>query len=177
MDNGGAGLVVLLLGDPLGLEGWEAMMEPPIQVEYFLSGGAMRLMFVLLGDKFGHRLLHTVNEAREHGRTTGQDDIGVEVLPELMSNITPPDGVTYKVSQSVAVVNPLGCSKTAKVHLSLPSPRVITCRGGICQCRQCRRQCKIFASCVNFSIYTHFLCFFLLKLLKLGEIDGVKFLA
>ena len=50
-------------------------------------------------------------------------------------------------------------------------------RGGICPCRQCRRQCKIFASGVNFSIFTHFLCFFLLKLLKLGEIDGVKFLA
>ena len=50
-------------------------------------------------------------------------------------------------------------------------------RGGICQCRHCRRQCKIFASGVNFSIFTHFLCFFLLKLLKLGEIGGVKFLA
>ena len=50
-------------------------------------------------------------------------------------------------------------------------------RGGICQCRQWRRQCKIFASGVNFSIYTHFLCFFLPKLLKLGEIYGVKFLA
>ena len=50
-------------------------------------------------------------------------------------------------------------------------------RGGICPSRQCRRQCKIFASGVNFSIFTHFLCFFLLKLLKLGEIDGVKFLA
>ena len=36
---------------------------------------------------------------------------------------------------------------------------------------------KIFASGVNFSIFTHFLCFFLLKLLRLGEIDGVKFLA
>ena len=47
-------------------------------------------------------------------------------------------------------------------------------RGGICHCR---RQCKIFASGVHFSIFTHFLCFFLLKLLKLGEIDGVKFLA
>ena len=35
----------------------------------------------------------------------------------------------------------------------------------------------IFASGVNFSIFIHFLCFFLLKLLKLGEIDGVKFLA
>ena len=52
-----------------------------------------------------------------------------------------------------------------------------TLRGGICPCRHCRRQCKFFASGVNFSIFTHLLCFFLLKLLKLGEIDGVKFLA
>ena len=36
---------------------------------------------------------------------------------------------------------------------------------------------NFFASGVNFSIFTHFLCFFLLKLSKLGEIDGVKFLA
>ena len=50
-------------------------------------------------------------------------------------------------------------------------------RGGICPSRHCRRQCKIFASGVNFSMFTHFLCFFPLKLLKLGEIDGVKFLA
>ena len=50
-------------------------------------------------------------------------------------------------------------------------------RGGICPCRQCRRQCKNFPSGVNFSVFTHFLCFFLPKLLKLGTIDGVKFLA
>ena len=35
---------------------------------------------------------------------------------------------------------------------------------------------KFLASGVNFSIFTHFLCFFVLKLLKLSEIDGVKFL-
>ena len=34
-----------------------------------------------------------------------------------------------------------------------------------------------FFSGVNFSTFTHFLCFFLLKLLKLGEIDSVKLLA
>ena len=50
-------------------------------------------------------------------------------------------------------------------------------RGGICPSRHCQRQCKIFASGVNFSIFSQFLCFFPLKLLKLGEIDGVKFLA
>ena len=36
---------------------------------------------------------------------------------------------------------------------------------------------KFVASGANFSIFNNFLCFFLLKLLKLGEIDGVKFLA
>ena len=34
-------------------------------------------------------------------------------------------------------------------------------RGEICHCRHCRRQCKYFASGVNFSIFTHFfVCFF-----------------
>ena len=35
---------------------------------------------------------------------------------------------------------------------------------------------KFFASGVNFSIFTHFFVFLSLKVLKLGEIGGVKFL-
>ena len=64
-------------------------------------------------------------------------------------------------------------------HYFLPARQLtpLAHRGGIRSSRHCRRQCKIFASSVNFSIFTHLLCFFLLKLLKLGEIDGVKFLA
>ena len=50
-------------------------------------------------------------------------------------------------------------------------------RGEICHCRQCRRQCKIFASSVNISIFTQFLVFLSLKLLKFGEIKVVKLLA
>ena len=50
-------------------------------------------------------------------------------------------------------------------------------RGEICHCRHCRRHCKIFASDANFSTVTHFFVFLSLKLLKLGGIDGVKFLA
>ena len=75
------------------------------------------------------------------------------------------------------------CSNLNKNGYTLPTAHRYTLqvvaefRGGICPCRQCRGQCKIFASGVNFSIFTHLLCFFLLKLLKLGEIDGVKFLA
>ena len=50
-------------------------------------------------------------------------------------------------------------------------------RGGICHCRHCRRQCKFFAIGVNFSIFTNFFVLLSLKLLKLGEIDSVNFLA
>ena len=64
----------------------------------------------------------------------------------------------------------------SKVRVNLCAVKTFwenSARGGICRCRQC----KIFASGVNFSIFTHLLCFFLLKLLKLGEINGVIFLA
>ena len=44
-------------------------------------------------------------------------------------------------------------------------------RGQICHYW---RQRKIFANGVKFSIFTHFFVFLSLKLLKLGEIGGVK---
>ena len=50
-------------------------------------------------------------------------------------------------------------------------------RGEICQCRHCRRQCKIFAVCAIFSIFTNLFVFLSPKVLKFGEIKGVKFLA
>ena len=40
-------------------------------------------------------------------------------------------------------------------------------RGGICQCRHGRRQCKIFASGVNFSIFTIFFVFFPTKTVEI----------
>merc|ERR1712137_888487 len=48
--DGRAGLVVLALGDPHLLEGAEGRrMEPPIHTEYFLSGGATTLIFIVDG--------------------------------------------------------------------------------------------------------------------------------
>ena len=44
---------------------------------------------------------------------------------------------------------------------------VCVCIGGICYCRHCRRQCKIFASGVNVSIFTHFFLFFLTKTVEI----------
>merc|ERR1711988_831322 len=50
VDDGGAALVVLLLGDPHLLEvEREARMEPPIHTEYFLSGGAIILILMVEG--------------------------------------------------------------------------------------------------------------------------------
>ena len=53
---------------------------------------------------------------------------------------------------------------------------LIKLKGEICPSRHCRWQCKIFASGVNFSIFTIF-CILSLKLLKLAKIGGVKVLA
>ena len=41
-------------------------------------------------------------------------------------------------------------------HLLPESFTDIELRGEICPCRHCRQQCKIFASGVNFSIFTNF---------------------
>ena len=65
---------------------------------------------------------------------------------------------------------------TAGKNFTLP-PAVTAWTNSTSDDMQSARFCKIIASSVNFSIFTHFLCFFLLKLLKLGEIDGVNFLA
>ena len=81
----------------------------------------------------------------------------------------PPGGLKYQYSYLCNWLNRRRYKDRAAV--------VPLVRGEICPSRQSRRECKIFASGVNFSIFTHFLCFFLLKLLKLGEIDGVRFLA
>ena len=50
-------------------------------------------------------------------------------------------------------------------------------KGEICHCHHCRRQCKILASGVNFSIFTHAFVLLSPKLLKFGKIKGVKVLA
>ena len=69
-------------------------MEPPIQVEYFLSATwTDDLDLCVVGDHRadsllgGELLLQAVSETREHGGTTGQDNVGEKVVPDI--NITP----------------------------------------------------------------------------------------
>merc|ERR1719354_1034698 len=80
VDNGGSGLVVLLLGDPHLLEGREGGEDGTTDPYRVLSlGGSNDLD------------LHTVSNTRVHGGTTGQDSVGIQVLTDI--NIALHDGV------------------------------------------------------------------------------------
>merc|ERR1711890_112297 len=68
----------------------EARMDPPIQTEYFLSGGAMILILMVEGAR-AVILLHTVSNTGVHGGASRHDGVGVQVLPDV--NIALHDGV------------------------------------------------------------------------------------
>ena len=84
MDNAGARLVVLLLGDPHLLEGGEGR-EDGTSDPY----GVLSLRWGDDLDLHGGRgkiddlLLHTVGNTGVHGGTTGQDNVGVQVLTDV----------------------------------------------------------------------------------------------
>ena len=72
-------------------------MDPPIQTEYFLSGGAIILIFIVLKrtlcieerpnclpwGKSSDFLLHTVSNSWVHGGSSGENSVGVEVLTDI----------------------------------------------------------------------------------------------
>merc|ERR1712228_236401 len=58
-------------------------MDPPIQTEYFLSGGAM-ILILMVESKSGDFLLHTVSNTRVHGGASGHDSVGIEILTDPM---------------------------------------------------------------------------------------------
>ena len=94
-----------------------------------------------------------------------------------MQEQSPESRIRFRSDNLPAGLSIIESSGHAEPNWWMETKAKVDDRGGICPSRQSWRGCKIFASGVNFSIFTHFLCFFLLKLLKLGEIDGVKFLA
>lgn len=69
----------------------EARMEPPIQTEYFLSGGSDDLDLHARRRERSELLLHTVGNTGEHGGTTGEDDVAVQVTTDI--KIALEDGV------------------------------------------------------------------------------------
>merc|ERR1719293_88592 len=92
VDNGGAALVVLLLGDPHLLEGGEGGQDGSSDPDGVLPlRGSDDLDLDGGGSKGGDLLLHTVSNTGVHGGTSGHDGVGVQVLPDV--NVALHDGV------------------------------------------------------------------------------------
>merc|ERR1719461_676888 len=90
--NGGAALVVLLLGDPHLLEGGEGGQDGSSDPDGVLPlGGSDDLDLDGGGSQGGDLLLHPVGNTGVHGGATGHDGVGVQVLPDV--NIALHDGV------------------------------------------------------------------------------------
>ena len=84
VDNAGAGLVVLLLGDPHLLEGGEGRQDgasDPYGVLALWWGNDLDLHG--WWGKVGDLLLHTVGNTWVHGGTTGQNNVSVQVLTDV----------------------------------------------------------------------------------------------
>merc|ERR1711963_766246 len=92
VDDGGAALVVLLLGDPHLLEGGQGGQDGSSDPDGVLPlGGSDDLDLDGGGSKGSDLLLHPVGNTGVHGGATGHDGVGVQVLPDV--NIALRDGV------------------------------------------------------------------------------------
>merc|ERR1719301_262300 len=102
VDNGGAALVVLLLGDPHLLEGGEGGQDGSSDPDGVLPlRGSDDLDLDGGGGKSGDLLLHSVGNTGVHGGATGHDGVGVQVLPDV--NIALHDGVVGGLVDSASL--------------------------------------------------------------------------
>jgi len=82
--DGGAGLIVLGLGDPHALEGGEGGQDGSSDPYGVLPlGGSDDLDLHGGGSQGGDLLLHAISDTGEHGGASGQDDVGVQVLADV----------------------------------------------------------------------------------------------
>jgi len=92
VDNGWAGLVILLLGDPHLLEGGEGGQDGSSDPDRVLPlWWSNDLDLHGAGSKSGDLLLHSVSDTGVHGGATGEDSVGIEILPDV--NVAFHDGV------------------------------------------------------------------------------------
>merc|ERR1712076_346088 len=92
VDDGGAALVVLLLGDPHLLEGGERSQDGASDPDGVLPlWGSDDLDLDGGGGQGGDLLLHAVSNTGVHGGASGHDGVGVQVLPDV--NVALHDGV------------------------------------------------------------------------------------
>merc|ERR1712098_280175 len=84
VDDGGAGLIVLLLGDPHLLEGGEGGEDGATDPHGVLPlGGSDDLDLHCAGSEGGDLLLHSVGDTGVHGGASGHDSVGVQVLTDV----------------------------------------------------------------------------------------------
>ena len=84
MDDRGAGLVVLLLGDPHLLEGGQGGKDGTSDPDRVLPlGRSDDLDLHGRGGQGSDLLLHAVGNAGVHGGAAGQDGVGIQVLPDV----------------------------------------------------------------------------------------------
>ena len=84
VDDGWAGLVVLLLGDPHLLEGGQGSKDGSSDPDgVFPLWGSDDLDLHGGWGKGGDFLLHSVGNTGEHGGASGKDGVGVEILTDV----------------------------------------------------------------------------------------------
>merc|ERR1712121_225731 len=92
VDNGGAALVILLLGDPHLLEGGQRGEDGASDPDRVLPlRGSNDLDLDGGGSKGSDLLLHKVSNTRIHGGATRHDSVSIQVLPDV--HVTLHDGV------------------------------------------------------------------------------------
>ena len=84
VDDGGAALVVLLLGDPHLLEGGEGSQDGASDPDGVLPlGGSDDLDLHGGRSQGGDLLLHAVSDTGVHGGASGHDGVGIEILTDV----------------------------------------------------------------------------------------------
>merc|ERR1712027_306014 len=123
VDDGGAALVVLLLGDPHLLEGGEGGQDGSSDPDRVLPlGGSDNLDLDGGGSQGGDLLLHSVGNTGVHGGATGQDSVGVQVLPDV--DIALHDGVVDSLVDSAGLH-----AKEARLEEGLGAPEPLVSDG------------------------------------------------
>merc|ERR1719242_1533795 len=123
VDDGGAALVVLLLGDPHLLEGGEGGQDGSSDPDRVLPlGGSDDLNLDGGGSEGGDLLLHSVSYSGVHGGASGHDSVGIQVLPDI--NITLHDGVVGGFVDSASLH-----SKEGRLEEGLGAPEPLVADG------------------------------------------------
>merc|ERR1711863_176205 len=123
VDNAWAALVVLLLGDPHLLEGGEGGQDGSSDPDGVLPlRGSDDLDLDGGWGKSGDLLLHPVGNTGVHGGATGQDSVGVQVLPDV--NIALHDGVVGGLVDSARFH-----TKEGRLEESLGAPESLVADG------------------------------------------------